>query len=231
MSYWKKIMEFAVSLFSDVAKGELTGLVKCLLNDVESVDAKLDLLIDAPLKTGVTYLKSASVYPDASSQQFEKLREARKYLIEATSQSIGLKQSLAHYLAGRISEVLNDLPSRNFYYDQALQILYGHMEQFEEVTGKHYKISESSLRGTQFGGVIFLLNPAFGLGFATTHALRMGHSTLFGNGKLAEQMKLEQQKYLDQTMIETLALYEQGDLPNQLAPEQKGFLSILRRKS
>jgi hypothetical protein len=60
MVHWKqKIGEFIGSWVGGVAKGKLTELLKCLVTDVESVDAKLDCLIDAPLKTGVTYLKTA----------------------------------------------------------------------------------------------------------------------------------------------------------------------------
>jgi hypothetical protein len=111
------------------------------------------------------------LYPDGSFQQLEKLKESRRYFIEATSQSKGLKQAQAHYLAGRISEVLGDMPSRNFHYGYTLQLLYEHMQEFETVGGDHYRTSESALRGTQVGGALALFFPDFGLGFAATNGL------------------------------------------------------------
>lgn len=229
-----QIPKFATGWISGLAEEQLTELLKRLINDVESVDAKLDRIIDAPFKTGITYLKSANMYPNKSRQQLRELNESKRYFVEATSQSIGLKKAQSHYFTGRISEVLKDFPSRNFHYDKTLEVLNEHRQQLDSLVIENESTSEDGLFGIFLGVLVSGAFPPIGLGFAAINGGRIIHTNLFGSGKGAGKMQTQLQE-LDQTMINTLTLYENGDLQNQTAPEKnnlfygvRNFISTLK---
>lgn len=103
-----------------------------IVKSVETIDTKIDNLINSPFASGQRALELAKKYPDGSTQKVGQIEKAKDRFHDAAGQVSGIKKSHALYLAGLCCDMLKDQIGKKYYYEEALNALNSYEQYMKE---------------------------------------------------------------------------------------------------
>jgi hypothetical protein len=130
------ILSFVGKGVAGWALNEVLEAMLKVVRSVETIDAKIDKLINSPFASGQRALELAKKYPDDSTQQAGQVEKARDRFHDAAGQVSGIKKSHALYLAGLCCDMLNDQIGKKYYYKEALKALTSYEKYMKEQHAK-----------------------------------------------------------------------------------------------